>query len=359
MAFEDSMIESGFSDENDYLDYLLDKFDYEESQKDIWRDYNSRLKKDPYNISDYLELIKENPILEEFQEAFKASYKFYKIPNCFPELYPEVEFFAKIKSPDGLKYGYCDNHGNIIIPCIYDYSSLVKEGIAIVKKDESYFCINIKGEQITPALEKKPQWQAKLCCYKELGKNKDVTDIVIYSNCESNSKYSSSHLLINHQGLLIRAKNHYGYFRSWDSLPHKYNYAFCSYNQGLIPVRFNGKWGFLNRNLKEIIPCEYDNFVEYNLSDPANEIHRILIDRVVYPSFIVPQDIYKCISKRTTKINTKPTLPVYCYVLKKGDKWGVLDEKGHILVSFKNKSCSYETFISILIHPPFQPYIEF
>ena len=71
-------------------------------------------------------------------------------------IYTNVGSFANGLSPvsqigeDGEKYGYINDNGDMIIPCIYDSALEFKYGKAVVKKGNYSGIINIEGEPIIP-----------------------------------------------------------------------------------------------------------------------------------------------------------------------------------------------------------------
>lgn len=51
------------------------------------------------------------------------------------------------------KYGYFDKNGEIVIDFIYDSAMPFNKGLAVVKKDEKCFLINIEGQQVTDSYD--------------------------------------------------------------------------------------------------------------------------------------------------------------------------------------------------------------
>lgn len=294
MSFEDDMIESGFSDEESYLEYLLDKHDEEQTRADISYSLDNRKKAlyDNREYEDYLELIGKNKIYNEVKyildnRFLHSKLRFYKVQNCFLDKYPTTKYFYKIMNDDGLKYGYCDNIGNIIIPCIYDEINLVQQGIAIVFNRNSYFCINIDNEQITPILEGPAYWtdpKYSLNYYNV----KEAAEIEL-----TNLHNYKTFTLINTKGLMVRI----GY-EKWIQLPAKYTFVDNTDLIPLIPVKCNGKYGFINRKLSEVIPCEYDSYIY----DYDNDYMKLITGK-----------------------------PQHCFTVIKGDVWTVFNENGVLL----------------------------
>ena len=304
MSFEDDMIESGFSDEETYLEYLLNKHDTEQEQMNFSHNLNkSEISNPNIKYQDYLEIIRNNKIYNEVNEILKNRFlhsklRFYKVMNCFPNKYPNTDYFYKIMNTEATKYGYCDNHSNITIPCIYDKIDLIQQGIAIVLDREKYFCINIDNKQITPFLEGPANWVGprNILNYHNIKEAIEIELICPRPNCPNYSQ----HTLINTKGLMVRT----GY-NKYEQLPAKYTFIDYLYSDTipLIPVKSNGKWGFIDKKLSEIIPCEYDAY-DYSYDD----------------------DYIKLITGK----------PHHCFDVMKDGNWTVLDENGETLINFSN-----------------------
>ena len=252
MSFEDDMIESGFSDEESFLEYLLDRHD--QKQTDISCSLNQSEKSTYKDYQDYLEIVKNNKIYNEVKDILNNRFlysklRFYKVQNSFLDKHPAIKYFCKILNTEGTKYGYCDNVGNVIIPCIYDRIDLVEQGVAIALSNNNYFCINIDNKQITPILEGPAYWTNPKYSlnYDNI---KGAAEIEL-----TNSQNHKVLTLVNTKGLMVRI----GY-EKWVQLPAKYTFVVNTDLMPLIPVKYNGKYGFINRKLLEIIPCEYEAY---------------------------------------------------------------------------------------------------
>ena len=51
---------------------------------------------------------------------------------------------------DNLLYGFIDETGKVVIPCIYDYAVNFSEGLAVVRRDNKYGFVNKSGEEVIP-----------------------------------------------------------------------------------------------------------------------------------------------------------------------------------------------------------------
>lgn len=110
-----------------------------------------------------------------------------------------------------------------------------------------------------------------------------------------------------------------------------------SYSDGLIAVKKEGKWGYINENGEEIIPCEYDdswNYFtgKYNFNDYGNDLDFTDFAYGASDGYVNLKhgDTWLLVDTKGNTVIPEYTfekiLPVYedkCFVLKDG-KWGVI-----------------------------------
>ena len=135
------------------------------------------------------------------------------------------EGLASVQAFNG-KWGYIDENKNEVIPCQYDETNNFSYGYAVVKKEEAYGIIDKSGKEV-------------LAC------NYDRID------------YFSDSM----QKIILKGKH--GVFDLAEgqvSIPAKYDEIADGFYQrdSLIMIKMNGKFGFIDLNDKEIIPCKYD-----------------------------------------------------------------------------------------------------
>ena len=132
------------------------------------------------------------------------------------------------------KCGFIDRTGKEIVPCKYDYADDFIDGIARVAYidygddgvDSRSGIINKKGEEIIP------------CDY---GFVENLSGGIAVKSSGGNRLY------FDKSGKEIT----------------KYEYIDC-FSEGLADVKINGKWGYINKRRKVVIPCKYDRTCSFN-----------------------------------------------------------------------------------------------
>lgn len=140
----------------------------------------------------------------------------------------------KIKKGDNGKYGFIDQTGKEVIPCIYDNVWDFSEGLAVVELDEKYGYIDQTGKEIVP------------CIYDNAGDFNEGLSFV-----ELDEKYG----FIDQTGNVV--------------VPFIYDDA-EDFREGLAKVQLNGRYGYIDQTGKEIVPCIYDcasNFIKEGLAN--------------------------------------------------------------------------------------------
>lgn len=125
--------------------------------------------------------------------------------------------------------GYVDPiTGKEVVPCgLYDDAFDFSDGLAVVVKDDQYACIDETGKIVIPFGK-----------YGSIGTFKEGM-----AQVRKDHKYGIIGF-INLKGELV--------------IPYQYEFAWF-FNDGLAMVKKNGKYGFIDRNGKEVIPCEYED----------------------------------------------------------------------------------------------------
>ncbi|WP_346915611.1 WG repeat-containing protein [Clostridium sp.] len=168
------------------------------------------------------------------------------------------------------KAGCIDKSGNVIVPFIYDYiNSFFENNISIVSLNNKVALINNKGELLF-----EPKFQ-----HIDLNSENDMF-AASYEDDDGNYKK----VFINKQGEIILSTDYteiYPFFNGFASI---YKSSKCgilaSNGMEIVPpiydevrpidslgnsfqVCLGGKWGFIDKNQKEILKCEYDTIDSY------------------------------------------------------------------------------------------------
>ena len=144
------------------------------------------------------------------------------------ELAKKYEYMGRFD--DGLavvelngKYGFIDNSGQEVIPCVYDGVGLFFDGLAIVELNGKYGFIDKSGKEVIP------------CVYDDAESFSDGL-----ARVRLNGKYS----FIDKSGKFV--------------IPCVYDDTW-GFSDCLAGVELNGKWGFIDKAGKQLVPCVYDN----------------------------------------------------------------------------------------------------
>lgn len=145
----------------------------------------------------------------------------------------------------------------------YDYYGFSRGGISVAsdgffmrsiigKENMSYYFIDINGVFLEP-LKGLSDYQLD-----SLGKCNDIIQVL-----PENAKISSATFFNDGFAGITLDKKHWFVIDKY-LLIHGYGDesifdGFRAFNNGLAAVKKNGKWGFINRKIKEQIPCKYDS----------------------------------------------------------------------------------------------------
>jgi hypothetical protein len=160
------------------------------------------------------------------------------------------------------KWGFMNNKGKEIIPCIYDYAEDFDknlQGLALVKLNNKCHYIDKNG--IRWKYEEAYGFDGGLAPVMLNGKwgyiDKDKDEVIPLKYDMANS------FNIYLQGLAWVKLNNKGYYIDKNETRWKYEEAY-RFHEGLAPVMLNGKWGYIDKNKDEVIPCKYDDAIDFS-----------------------------------------------------------------------------------------------
>ena len=179
-------------------------------------------------------------------------------------------FTEIFKDSAGNKQGYTvhndivDGDGNLIKDlgiwnCFYDYSI---DGISVAKQVmhfqvydgmfDSYSFVDEEGDYLQPlkGLTKNQIDSLNKCddILEVLPEDAPIADATYFNNGFAGISPDCKRWFVVDKYLIIHG---YGKESIFD--------GFRAFNNGLAAVKKNGKWGFINRKIKEQIPCKYDS----------------------------------------------------------------------------------------------------
>ena len=254
--------------------------------------------------------IKEKSInnFEKYSESDFINEKYFEIvwnggycgfQNLNGELITDYKYDFALKFSNGLavvekngQWGYVDTKGKEVIPLQYQYCKCFVNGIAVVKKENKYGYIDMLGKQLTPikydnlddfidkfALVKLDNNYGlidrsgkEICYYKydsigpfsfDLAKvslNSKYGFIDINGNEVIPLKYRDAEnftdcglakvLSTNFKHLFIDKKGKKAFLNIYETVG--------SFSEGLMSVRLNGKFGYIDKNGLVKIPIKYN-----------------------------------------------------------------------------------------------------
>lgn len=171
------------------------------------------------------------------------------------EKYPTFRF-------TGGKWGIYDKKGNVIVPLKYDLVRPYSEGFFCVSLNGKFGFIDKKGKEVIP-IEFDDAWSFSegLAEVKFDGKwgfvdqkGKEIIQL----------KYDG--VISFSEGLgKVWLNGKFGFVdnKGREVIPLKYD-ATGPFTKGLVPVELNRKWGFIDQMGNEVIPIKYDNDFRYN-----------------------------------------------------------------------------------------------
>ena len=287
-----------------------------------------------------------------------------------PELFP-------VKNRE--KWGYAQKGGKIVIPFQFDNAFYFIENMAIVENEESYFLINKKGEIINDEGYRKvasinPDTDLAIVVNKQ-GKYGAINSVgkeiipLIYGSLEEEEtglcrkRYrfllNGKHGIINHKGKvivseysgsrtdrlalgIITGKNSTLRGLNGEILLKKQYDNVRNYYQNFYIVEKNGKAGIVDiLTEKEILPLEYPDILRNNYYSCATDYFVVkkgekvgLVDQ--FNTLILPFE-YESIHYTKSKI----------LILQKDDKFALADLKGNLITEFEYEKISPSNY------PPF------
>ncbi|MDO4896218.1 MAG: WG repeat-containing protein [Moraxella sp.] len=207
---------------------------------------------------------------DTYTEGFRDKTGKITVPAIYGNI--QIRNGIAIVQKDGF-YGILNKSGKIITPIIYENIAINEKGM-MIGKNSQFFLINEQGKQIS-----KP--------YTHLRDISDIEDKAIFCEMVNNeilcgiidslgkiivsAKYHRIELLTNHNGYhpkFVAVSNDKNKFAVLDIdkaqtiTPFIYD-EIGHVSDGLIIVKLNGKYGFIDGTGKQVITPIYDNVAEY------------------------------------------------------------------------------------------------
>ena len=187
----------------------------------------------------------EDDYYDVYYIADKTTGKKIKDLSSYETVYDFSDGLALVQDY-GYKWGFIDKTGKEVIPLKYENANNFYKGLAWVKLNGVWLCINTSGKVVV---------QSKF-------ENVYPFDKEGFAAVKINGKVG----FINGLGKLV--------------IPEKYDYSY-SFSEGMAAVCLNNKWGYINKTGKEVIPLIYSyvqNF-ENGKAYVSNGIRFFYIDK--------------------------------------------------------------------------------
>ena len=259
------------------------------------------------------------------------------IPCIFNGARPFHEGLARVEKER--KYGFINKAGKIVIPCIYNFANPFNEKLALVKKEGKYGFIDNEGKEIIPCIFNEAwSFHEGLACVEKEGKcgfidknGKNITPY-IYDPLPRYKVHPEiqTHKFIDKEKMLIpvRREGKIGLINKVgkEIVPCIYDHAEL-FNEGLARIIKKGKYGFINKVGKEIIPCIYDHAWSFHegLAKVKKSKKWSFFDSPPKYGFIGKggKIVIPCIYDSASSFHNGLAK------VKKNGKWGYIDKKGN------------------------------
>lgn len=202
---------------------------------------------------------------------------------------------------NGDKWGFCTTNKKILIECKFDDVNFFEGHLAKVYINKEYYFIDRNGKRI----KKESKIEESFNFENE------------YDDVEAGLKKKVKKYEISNGLVAVRKNNKFGFVNlrndiiipfdyDWDSnSSFKFCYHFPNFKDDVVFLKKNSKWGALDTNGKIVIPFKYDS---YGFHD--------LIDFMMAEGFV------------ENFVNVKLN-----------DKWGIIDKNGIIIIPFEYDMC--------------------
>ena len=187
------------------------------------------------------------------------------IPPKYYNAAPFSEGFAAVEIG---YWAYIDKTGNEITPYIYRIAYPFKDGLASVMRKDKWGLIDTTGEEIIPCEYSAAKYYGNgLFCVRKGGttglidkNNKEVVPFGVYSGIDA--PYDE---FCNMSLVTSAETGKYGYIDKTgkEIIPCIYDFA-DGFSEGLSRVKTGNKWGYIDETGKEAVPLIYDSADDFS-----------------------------------------------------------------------------------------------
>lgn len=167
------------------------------------------------------------------------------------------------------KSGYINNKGAIILPVEYDNVSAFRDGWGLIKKDSDYFFVDKAGNLKAPPRKYNNLYEFRSGFALGIIKGTDKINTYYYINTQLKEEFSieaeqaysfwESVAVVYKDNLYSLINKKGEMFIQLDTLE---QLKFC--NDGMLGIKRNGKWGFINDKGNPVVEIKYDDCDSYD-----------------------------------------------------------------------------------------------
>lgn len=238
------------------------------------------------------------------------------IPPQYERTYSFKEGFAAVRLNG--KWGYIDIAGNDITPLKYEAAlEFEKEGVAAIKLNGKWGYIDRTGKEIIP-----PKYTSTT--FLKNGKIEALLDDYIYIINAAGKvlgRRPTSEFVKKVKKDAERVKNNFANPEYYYQARGKYEYIDPYLRNGLILVRQNEKYGYIDKTGKEVIPPRFDGI--------GGAFHDRFVIKLGEKYGLIDSSEKEIIPTKYDGIN----LSTPCVIVKIGGKYGLVDYTGKEIIS--------------------------
>ena len=241
------------------------------------------------------------------------------------------------------KYGFKDQEGKEVIPCQYEDAANFQEGLARVMRNGKWGYIDENGKEVVPCkyytvsdFKKGWAWVSNgFCLYWLDSTFREIKD-ADYDRMKQGVPDESGEPAL----YIVNRFGKYGFINKnrEEVVPCRYQEV-SEFKEGLSRVKDGGKWGFIDKTGREVIPCRYD--VAYDFDHGWATVHKgmmaVKVDKTGREMNALEFWYLKTGGSPEEESDVLPQQDKELLPIKKRGKWGFVDETGRIVVA-----CQYD-----------------
>ncbi|MEI9946867.1 MAG: WG repeat-containing protein [Chitinophagaceae bacterium] len=162
------------------------------------------------------------------------------------------------------KYGYINTKGEVVVPVEYDILSVYRNGWGVAKKDGNYYFVDKTGNLKDPARKYDELYEFRSGFAMGTVNGTNSTKTYYYINTDLKEEFNitakEGYLFWENVAVVKREKDYELMNKKGEvfkTLTGISTLKFCS--DGMLAVKENGKWGYIDDKGTTVIPSKYDS----------------------------------------------------------------------------------------------------